>query len=337
MNNTPNTTTVLDNIAAFIERFVAFADEDHAAILATYVLHTHCFDSAEATPYLYITSAGPQSGKSTLLDVMTELVHNPMKAGSITGAAMFKAIESARPTILFDEVDTIFTGAANEALRGILNDGYKRSGAVYRSVPGQDEPQRFSTFGPKMLAGIDNGAMPRTIADRSITIVLKRMEGRSIERFVSRRLHDDIAAIKEEIALWVAAHADEVAANEPKDIETIPPRKFEIAEPLLQIASQVKGWTPKMRTIIGRVCADEIAPLGINAQCLVAAKELTEDNPEWAFIFSDEIAEKVAVSTTRLGRLLAPYGIKSTTVRRDGAIRKGYRVSDFAAAWEKML
>lgn len=341
MNNAQNTApaspVILDKIVAFMERFVAFANEDHPTVLAAWVLHTHCFDGAIATPYIYVTSAGPQSGKTTLKDVLGSIVYNPMPADSFSGAAMFKAIEAARPTIMFDEIDTVFHGAANEELRRVLNSGYKAGGKIYRMQPGQDEPTGYDTFGPKLMAGIDNGAMPATVADRSIKVVLKRADAR-VERFIPRRVQEDIDTLKDEIALWVQAHADKVAANLPKDIDEISARAFEISEPLLQVASQVRGWTPRLRAALTRLLQEEAAPLGLNAQALLKAREIMGE--EGDRVLSAELAEAMNISTKRLGVLLAPYGIKPRTVRtgvgpKDTA--KGYHRAEFVAAWEKYL
>jgi len=75
-----------------------------------------------------------------------------------------------------------------EALRGVLNCGYRRGGVASICVgKGTDiEARDFSTFCAKALAGI--GHLPDTVADRSIPIRLKRKapgEG-EVERFHER-------------------------------------------------------------------------------------------------------------------------------------------------------
>src|SRR4029077_6122542 len=58
---------VLDSIKTFIRRFVSMT-ESQACVVTVWVVHTHVIEAAYATPYLAITSAEKQSGKSTLLD-----------------------------------------------------------------------------------------------------------------------------------------------------------------------------------------------------------------------------------------------------------------------------
>ena len=56
---------------------------------------------------------------------------------------------------------------------GILNEGYKQAGKVYRQSGKQwDDTQAFATWGAKCIVGI--GSLPDTLQSRCITIRLKR-------------------------------------------------------------------------------------------------------------------------------------------------------------------
>jgi hypothetical protein len=94
------------------------------------VLHTHAFDAAGSTPYLSITSAEPGSGKTRLLEVLNLLVRAPWMTGRTSAAALPRKIERDQPTLLLDEGDAAFKGPQeySEALRAILNSGYRRGG-----------------------------------------------------------------------------------------------------------------------------------------------------------------------------------------------------------------
>jgi putative DNA primase/helicase len=60
---------LLDKLAAAFKRYLVLPE--HAPeVLAVWVLHTHVFEVAHATPYLAITSPQPECGKSRLLDVL---------------------------------------------------------------------------------------------------------------------------------------------------------------------------------------------------------------------------------------------------------------------------
>jgi len=64
---------LLDNVAAFIRRFVHLPAAQ-AAIVTLWVVHTHALTLAVTTPYLAITSAEKRSGKTRLLEVLELLV-----------------------------------------------------------------------------------------------------------------------------------------------------------------------------------------------------------------------------------------------------------------------
>jgi hypothetical protein len=54
---------LLDELAAFVRRFVVVSPAQAAAI-ALWIVHSHAFDAADASPYLAVTSPEKRSGKS---------------------------------------------------------------------------------------------------------------------------------------------------------------------------------------------------------------------------------------------------------------------------------
>jgi hypothetical protein len=122
---------VLNSTIEFIRRFV-FLSESQARVAAAWVIHTHAFASATSTPYLAITSAEKQSGKTRLLEVFEMLVANPWLTGSVSAAVLSRNIDKKSPTLLLDESDAAFGGEKEyaEALRCVLNTGH-RAGGVF--------------------------------------------------------------------------------------------------------------------------------------------------------------------------------------------------------------
>ena len=98
---------LLDAVEVFIRRYVV-VDEAQATALALWVAHTWAIEAAHATPYLFVSSAEPESGKTRLLEVLHELVREPLSTMNISDAALFRAIDAQQPTLFFDEVDAIF-------------------------------------------------------------------------------------------------------------------------------------------------------------------------------------------------------------------------------------
>ena len=94
--------------------------------------------------------------------MMESIVARPWLTARTSAAALVRKVDADRPTLLLDESDAAF-GAEKEyaeALRGILNSGYKRSGRASLCVgKGADlSVKDFSTFCPKAIAGI--GRLP---------------------------------------------------------------------------------------------------------------------------------------------------------------------------------
>ena len=99
--------TMLRTVFSFIRRFVALSDSQ-ARVLALWVVHTHVFAAATATPYMAINSPEKQSGKTRLLEVLNTLVASPWMTGRVTAAVLTRKIDKDHPTLLLDESDAAF-------------------------------------------------------------------------------------------------------------------------------------------------------------------------------------------------------------------------------------
>src|SRR4051794_27858155 len=116
----------LDLVFWFVGRFVVLSEVQLVAV-TLWIAHTHCFDAAQATPYLAISSAEKQSGKTLLLELLAMLVAKPWYTGRTSPAALVRYTDASTPTLLLDESDATFGGDRDyaEALRGVLNTGYR--------------------------------------------------------------------------------------------------------------------------------------------------------------------------------------------------------------------
>lgn len=80
--------------------------------LALWTIFSYCFNASNIAPKLLIHSPEKRCGKTTLLDVLSELVWQPLLASNITPAVIFRVIENVGGTIMIDEADTFIGGAA---------------------------------------------------------------------------------------------------------------------------------------------------------------------------------------------------------------------------------
>jgi hypothetical protein len=85
---------------------------------------------ATHSPILNITSAEPDSGKTTTLGVVSFLVPRAISSVDISRAALYRSIRRWQPSFVIDEFDDVLaaTADANKAeLRSVINSGHTRN------------------------------------------------------------------------------------------------------------------------------------------------------------------------------------------------------------------
>lgn len=345
----------LPRVIDFINRYVALPNEDQAMVLGLWVMHTWTFSemvvNPNTTPYIYVHSPEKQSGKTRLIETLEPLVRNPMRATDMSPSVLFRAIEMMQPTILLDEVDAIWSGAKNEDMRGTLNGGYKRGGHVWRNAPGMTGgedgeksmgpvPVKFSTFSPKLLAGIDNGLLPDTIRDRSIPITLQRKrKDQTVAAFYSYDIVEETEEIVTMIEAWIQHHHIQMGEARPTPLTTISDRAWEITVPLIVMADRMGAKFGKSaRKAVCALLAPSEATLSPGAQLLLDIRDLF-DAREVDRIFTADIIAKLGGhwNGKLLGNRLRPYGIAARTIRVNNQTGKGFYRAEFMEIWERYL
>jgi len=318
--------------------------------VALWVVATHAFDAFFIFPRLLLTAPEKGCGKSTLLDVLSRLVRLAIVVANISAAALFRVIERDRPTLFLDEADSYLRH--NEDMRGVLNAGHRRDGAVMRCVGENHDPRKFSAWAPVALAAI--GHLPGTIEDRSIKIGMRRRRAEeSVERLRLDRT-DGLEASQRKAVRWAIDHAAELAAADPEVPDGITNRAADNWRPLLAVAEAVGGaWPERARhaaVLLTREHADDSGAPGI--MLLVDLRELFDRDPTGVLFTRGiltalhdredrpwgEFRQGRQMTPRQMAELLRPYGIPTNqTVRRGAHTGKGYRAADFADAWERYL
>lgn len=152
--------------------------EDHIActdavkVAATlWILMTWVIPASHILPIAWINAPEKRCGKSTLLTLMSRMSKRSLSTSNITGSALFRSIESYKPTLFIDEIDTFIHD--NEGIRGVLNAGHSRDNPyIIRCVGDDNEPVPFNVYGAKAISGI--GKIPSTLIDRSISLTMRR-------------------------------------------------------------------------------------------------------------------------------------------------------------------
>jgi len=334
--------SILTKIENFIQRFVVLPHEHQYKVLSTWVIHTWAFESAKTTPYLYVHSPEKQSGKSLLLDVLSPIVQNPMNTIDATGPVLFHAIEERQLTIMFDEVDAIWSGAKNEGLRGILNGGYKLGGKVWRMASASEQTElgskvkAYNTFCPKVLAGIHNGYLPDTLVDRCIPITMRRKQtGVDVEPFMASEEEERGCELVDEIVEWVLEHEEALDEYRQHPVEGLSDREAEIAWPLLAIANEFGIKDEISEAIVSMVTeyhelTDETDKM---IETIHVIGELFEQHDR-SNLFAYEVLRGLGMgrdkrSAMELADFLSKYDIAPKQVRVGNTTNKGYSLEMF--------
>lgn len=339
---------LLDDIVTEIRRYVVLGTPAAHGV-ALWAVTDHAFEQFFIFPRLFIKAPEKGCGKTTLLDVIGRLVSRPLVASNISAAALFRTIEAFNPTMLLDEADSFLRH--NEDLRGVVDAGHQRQGAVIRTSGEDHEPRRFRVFAPIVMAGI--GDLPGTIEDRSIKIQMRRR--RPDERVASLRL--DRATKFDELARraarWAKDHAEELAAADPVMPASIYNRAADNWRPLLAMADLAGGDWPDR----AREAAVELSVAGDDAESakvllLGDIRELFDKYPPQKVLFTREILTALHADETRpwsewkngkamthhqLAGQLKPFNIKPRTVRRGAENDKGYKLEWFDDAFARYL
>jgi curved DNA-binding protein CbpA len=159
---------LISDLEAYFAKYLSVAP-GVTLLLSLWTMHSYIFLAFKTASYLNVRSPLYGSGKSTIFELLAEVVARPYDATGGSLAVVYRRIADLSPTLLMDEAEFLRgrDNRAREFLR-IFNMGYKRGGTVERMIGGMVES--FDTFGPKAFSSI-KGLSPGTpLFDRSITI-----------------------------------------------------------------------------------------------------------------------------------------------------------------------
>jgi hypothetical protein len=346
---------LLADVVAFLCRFVRYPSEHERVAHVLWLAHAHAMDAWESTPRIAFLSPEPGSGKTRALELSELLVPRPVESINSTPAYLFRKVADkvGPPTILFDEIDTLFGPKAkeNEEIRGILNAGHRRGAMAGRCVvKGKTvTTEELPAYCAIALAGL--GALPDTILTRSVVIRMRRRKpDEPIEPF-RRRVHAPQGhALRDQLAQWAHEHITELTAARPTMPEGVADRSADVWEALLAIADIAGGtWPEQARAAAVALVADAKAAtpsLGIrllgdlrqifgdhdqlSTETLLASLCALPEAP-WADLRGKPLDSR------RLANLLRPYDVASKTVRIGTSTPRGYKREDLHDPWMRYL
>ncbi|MET8447422.1 DUF3631 domain-containing protein [Streptomyces sp. NPDC005209] len=353
---------LLDEVEAFHRRFNVFPHEAGYVAVTLWDAHAHLLDCFDSTPRLAFLSPEPGSGKSRALEVVETLVPNSMAAVDASAAALFRSvsgINGGRPTILYDEIDTVFGPKAgeNEQLRGFLNAGHARGRPMFRCVGdgANQQVQEFPSFCAVAVAGL--GHLPDTIMTRSVIVRMRRRaRNEKVEPFRTRIHVRQGHQLRDRLAKWAETIQAQVTDVFPEMPDGVTDRPADVWEPLIAVADAAGGhWPERARqaclTFVNAARANDKGSIGVrlltdlrdHVLCgidrlpTVAVLDRLNalDDAPWADMGGRPLDSR------RLSKMLSEYAatdgdpIASRNIKTGGGVLKGYYATDLHDAWQR--
>jgi 5S rRNA maturation endonuclease (ribonuclease M5) len=355
----PNGTELLDALRDYLTRFVVLPSVEAADLIALWILHTWTFDAARATPYLRVTSATPNSGKTLLLEIMAELCRRGWHAVTPSTAVLYRKIHRDQPTLLLDEIDNYSLRDRQETL-AVLNAGY-RAGATVDRVGDGNRLESFSCYCPKAYAGLDVRDLPPALLSRSITVRLEtKLPEEKTDLWLGAAADeaDDPKPLRVACGQWGEANVEAIAAVRPTLPAGLVNRSAEVWMALLAIADHVGGdWPERARQAakvlsVGGDAADALAePLQLLADIRLAFGPDTAIYTETLLGYLNGLDESpwgarrngLGLDARGLAKMLRKFRtsegapIRPKTVGSGTSSAKGYRREDFTDAFKRHL
>lgn len=339
--------SLAEEIRDRLKAHVVFGASGDADCAALWIIGSYLMDTWRLWPRLFVTSPTKACGKSTLLETIDAMAHRGFIVSNASPAAIFRAIEAWKPTLLLDEADTWMKH--NEELAGVLNSGHtRRSARVIRvsEVSGELLPTAFSTWCPMAIAGIGN--QRDTLMSRSVIISLRRkLPSETITR-LPYDLHDQLLPLRRQIARWVADNTAKIGAMEIEPPPCGNDRMQDNFTPLWRIAAALgRPWPDRLAAAYAaQAMAEEEDAEPVGIMMLRDIAEIFAGRRADRITTSDIVSDLMVmeerpwadwrhgrpVNAQVIAKQMKPFGVKVRVLKLHGSSARVYLRSDVEAA-----
>lgn len=269
---------LLRDIIRRIRRHVICSADD-ALVIALWIVFSWIHEEvATHSPILLVTSAEPESGKTTLLSIVSYLAPRAIASVEISGAALYRSIQLWRPSFIVDEFDSVLSGTDDDkqTLRSIINSGHVRGQGVIRCEGDDKRPERFETFAPKALGMIGKKLPPATLGRCIIVELQRRLKNEAIDRFA----HQDDAELgdlRRRLRRWSMDSADALSGDVSTPFDNRRADNWRLLLGIADLCSGVEEWGDKARAAAVKLesSTDTTSP---QVQCVIHIKRIFEED-----------------------------------------------------------
>lgn len=272
--------TTLSALRKFISDYLYFEDASILLPICYWIAGTYLFESFDAFPYCVITASTKRSGKTLLSELMAFCSNVPFRVTGATAQALFRAIEDRKPTIIWDEAETL-SSEASSVLRAFLNVGYRKGQTVPRASG--ESIKEWPTYCPKVFVLI--GQVFDTLRDRSIVVNMRRgttQETDKLKRFSHETCKTRGLEFVDEIRSLIAENYQAILdVYENDSLEFLTDRDEEIWRPVFAICKVLEPENyVSMKRIAVDMAAEKTAP--VKDKELLALEEKRAQKEEYA-------------------------------------------------------
>ncbi len=272
---------------------------DSARLTVTFwLIASYTFKLYRKFPYLRIKSPDKNCGKSTLIDLVAELVFNPLIASDVSPAALYRIVEKFTPTLLLDEFDN---KEQIRELTQLLNAGYDNNRSALRYNMDKDCAERFRTYCPKVIASIKR--ITDTTESRCLPIDLQRVPADAEDKLTELcDLKPELfQTIKRKILAWVEDNLPKIKACRPDRPNWLHTRDWDMWRPCYVVGAVMGERGSKLvdqaaTGVFGDRVVEQSLAIEILAHIRDAAKQ--------PYVFIEPEKEKIFLPSEKLVRLL---------------------------------
>jgi len=359
--NEPASAALLDEIRTWFEaHVVAGRNQVTAMILYAAAAWAGGVNGALITMPRMILLSGPESGKTTAMNVTASLGPNPVDADGTADdlkSALAEAANTPEDSLrifFFDEIGEVYgddgtNKGSNRTLNKLLRKGYKLGAMDGRSRQGVS--RKFSIFFPLIMTG-RNVAIPVDIRGR--TIVVRMIAGTPERYFDARESESEAGDYASLLGGAVRDHLSEIREFRGRGYHPkLTMRRLEVWEPLMAVAKALGGqrWL--------NMCMDAFMELALSTDQVVLTprqrflQDVTSILDKVAFTLPDgrmfaggeALADEMRhLDAERYGDLgmtqvvarnMRP-DMSPVQVRIGQARTRGYYADDIRALWERI-
>jgi hypothetical protein len=259
------TVVVLEELITRINRHIK-AEPQQVLCIALWILMAWVHEAvAHHSLYLVATSPKEDCGKTTLIvDVVGRLVPKPYVSGANpTEASIFRQADREKPTMIFDNVDTLFQ--RKPEIAELFLSGWTRNVKVPRAekIGGLWMTVHYDPFCPKACTLIGTN-IPPALLSRCLLIELWPLKPG--EEVVEVDPHDEalkaeLETLNRKLLRWSLDHVDALKSAKPLFPAGFINRQRANAKLLLAIAELASGdWPDKARAALDKLLRERREP-----------------------------------------------------------------------------